>query len=191
MRHALTKEHLDFFYQNHFITFEEVISQKECAALNAALEEQIGNENDPEKIFEKGHNTWRKDPRIKKVVLSSRLAEIATQLSKERTLRIGSDQILVPKLPIEPAPIIDLCSVQKVVAGLTLSPFTGNATFYKPNEPIPFEEISEVELLIIYSEHHALYTHTPTDRHTHSLKKDGYGFGDHIDPKTHPIITRC
>lgn len=189
MRHALSKEHLEFYFKNHFITFDEVISEKERANLEAALEQLLGKETDPQKIFEMGYDTWRKDPRIKKVVLSPLLAEIASALCKERTLRIGCDQVIPKGCALQPTPIKDLCSVQKVLSGLILNPATGSATFYAHFHPIPFDELEDpLQLMIIYAEHHALYTMTPTDPHKHALKKEGYGFGDHIAPRTHPLV---
>ena len=38
MRFALTKDHLDFFYRNHYIEFEDLLTIEEVFSLEDAIE---------------------------------------------------------------------------------------------------------------------------------------------------------
>ena len=214
MRFALTKDHLDFFYRHHYIEFEELLSPAEIKALLSGIETVLAKRTHqtptPETIYRAGYNVWSEDPRVKKVALSSRLAEIASQLSKERTLRLAFDQILygapseTPLFP-EPRTLKELSSVQPVICGLilTLESATpledpqpkkaGNATFFSPRHPLSFDyltqNISMTQYLIVYTGEKSLYIHTPTDPHTHALKKQDYVFGDRLG-SSHPIVLK-
>ncbi len=213
MRFALTKDHLDFFYRNHYIEFEDLLTLEEVTSLGSAIEQvlakRIGENRNPKKVYLAGNHCWQDDPRIEKVALSTRLAEIASQLTKERTLRLASSQILSgclskEKIFNESLTLENLCSIQKVSCGLILHLSSseeledpqpkkpGNATFFSPRFPISFDYLTEIshltQLFIIYSVKNSLYILSPTDPHTHVLKKHGYGFGDHVRPQTHPIV---
>ena len=213
MRFALTKDHLDFFYRNHYIEFEDLLTLEDVLSLEEAVEEvltkRMGKSRDPKKVYLAGSHCWQDDPRITKAALSLRLAEIVSQLTKERTLRLASSQILSGNLSEEkvfnePMPIETLCSVQRVSCGVILHLSSseelddpqpkkpGSATFFSTRLPISFDYLTKTsqltQLFFIYSVENALYTLTPTDPHTHALKKLGYGFGDHVRPDTHPIV---
>ena len=213
MRFALTKDHLDFFYRNHYIEFEDLLTIEEVFSLEDAIEEvltkRMGESRDPKKVYLAGSHCWQDDPRITKVALNPHLAEIASQLTKERTLRLASSQILSgglseKKVFDESLPLENLCSIQKVSCGLILHLSSseeledpqpkkpGSATFFSTRLPISFDYLTKTsqltQLFLIYSVENSLYTLTPTDPHTHALKKLGYGFGDHVRPHTHPIV---
>ncbi len=213
MRFALNKDHLDFYYRNHYIEFENLLTLEEVFSLEDAIEEvltkRMGKNRDPKKVYLAGSHCWQDDPRIKKVALNTHLAEIASQLTKERTLRLASSQILFggvseEKIFNEPLPIESLCSIQKVSCGLILHLSSseeledpqpkkpGSATFFSTRLPISFDYLTKTshltQLFLIYSVENALYALTPTDPHTHALKKLSYGFGDHVRPHTHPIV---
>jgi hypothetical protein len=42
--------------------------------------------------------------------------------------------------------------------------------------------------MIVYCTDKTVYVLEKRDPHTHALKKLGYGFGDRLEEKTHPII---
>ncbi len=213
MRFALAKDHLDFFYRNHYIEFEDILTLEEVFSIEDAIEEvltkRVGGNRNPKKIYLAGNYCWQDDPRITKIALSYRLAEIASQLTKERTLRLASSQILSGSLSEEkvfdePLPLENLCSIQKISCGVILHLSSseeledpqpkkiGSATFFSTRIPISFDYLTKTshltQLFFIYSVENALYALTPTDPHTHALKKLGYGFGDHVLPNTHPIV---
>ncbi|MCB1109629.1 MAG: hypothetical protein KDK64_01490 [Chlamydiia bacterium] len=214
MRFALTKDHLDFFYRHHYIEFEELLSPDEVEALLSGIEEvlskRIKSSWTPEAVYRAGYNIWSENPSVKKVALSSHLAEIASQLSKERTLRLAFDQVLYgapSETPLfaEPRTLKTLSSVQPVICGLILTlkndeafedpqpKKPGNATFFSPRHPLSFDYLSQnlstIQYLIVYTGDKALYVHTPTDPHTHVLKKQSYVFGDRLG-SSHPIVIK-
>ena len=214
MRLALTKDHLDFFYRNHYIELEDLLTPQQVETLAQGIEDVLTKRmgdvfRTPKKVYLAGQNCWNDDPRIRKVVLSRDLAEIASQLTKERTVRLAFDQVLCgslsgEKIFDEPLHLQDLSSIQKVTCGLILNISSseelddplpkkpGSATFFSLRHPLSFDYLSETsnltQLMIVYAVDNALYTHNPIDPHTHALKKLHYGFGDHVRPHTHPIV---
>lgn len=103
MRFGLAKEHLDFFYQNHYIEFEQLLSKKDVQSLKKEIkkilairlntqEGKLKNHPFPT-LYSGGFDTWRESDSIKRILLSKHLAEVAAQLVKKDLLRIGFDQI--------------------------------------------------------------------------------------------------
>jgi len=215
MRFALLKDHLDFFYQNHFIELEDLFTEKEMEALESSVEEvlthRIGKGRDPKEVYLNGQNAYQESSQIKKIVLNKNLASIASELTKMRTLRLASDQILSgenveePLFSIEMA-LRDLCSLHKLRCGVILqisSPNeledplpkkSGSVTFFSPRLPISFDYLSNspglLQLVIFYASEPVTYTLTPTDPHTHALKKRGYAFGDQIERSVCPVVIK-
>jgi hypothetical protein len=68
----------------------------------------------------------------------------------------------------------------------------GSTLFVGPNFPIPWSSFLQQTpssfFLIAYCTDRTVYVLEKRDPHTHALKKLGYGFGDLLEEKTHPII---
>ena len=102
MKFAIVKEHLDFFYQRHYIEFENLLTPNEVKALTGGLKEVLASRlnTQPEKLghqklktlYLNGFDTWRESDLVKKVVLRPLFAEVASNLVKKKPLRIGFDQ---------------------------------------------------------------------------------------------------
>ena len=213
MRFALSKDHLDFFYQNHFIELEDLFTEDHIEGLRQSVEEvliaRIGASRDPKKVFLHGQNAYKDHPMIKKTVFNKNLASIASELTKIRTLRLASDQILAGNLVEDPLfkteiPLRDLSSLSPLRCGAVihiaaskelidpLPKKPGRVTFFSPRLPISFDYLSNtpslLQLMIFYGSEPLTYTLTPSDPHTHDLKKQGYAFGDPIERSVCPVV---
>lgn len=108
MPFALAREHLDFFHRNRYIEFEDLLTDTEVSSLSLMLRETVGKRLNtaPESIsnvelpslYLKGRDTWRDNKELKKFVLHSHLAEIASNLTKFRPIRIAFDQFFTLSL---------------------------------------------------------------------------------------------
>ncbi len=173
MRFGLEKGHHDFFHRHHHIEFEELLSEEDVKRLYIEKERRDG---------------WRSDPEVKKVVLRSTLAEVASSLCKVSPLRMGFDQMILNEGEEEKfLPLNEKSSIQKVACGLLLdlSEKKGSGTFFSPEFSFP---LTYPSLLIVYVKEKALYIHEEKDPYNHALKKLGYGFGDRLQSDTHPIV---
>jgi hypothetical protein len=143
MKFALAKEHLDFFYQRHYVEFENLISSKDILLLKEALEETVAKRlridkdqvyySSLQNLFLSGFDSWRDNKKIKKILLRSDLAEVASHLVKKNPIRMGFDQILMTPLHLpyrpEEAPSVfheamvlkDHTCLQGIVCGLILN----------------------------------------------------------------------
>lgn len=216
MQFTLASAHQDFFTQHQYIEFENVFSLEEMQSLQSAIQEvlvkrekKIIETRSPKELFKVGRDLWRDHPDIKKVVLHKRLAKIASPLFRQPIIRIAYDQALISEIPGEPI-FSEPFSLQKVscfqpIAGavilrlsydLTPPPLLpqkiGSALFVGPNFPIPWSSFLQNTpssfFLIAYSTERTVYVLEKQDPHTHALKQLGYGFGDLLEERTHPII---
>ncbi len=225
MHFGVSTEHLEFFYRHHYIEFEALISESVAVSLRAAckgvVENRLGSkETDNQARYMSGHDTWRDSATIKKVVLSSHLAEIASQLSKLRQLRIGYDQFFFAphgaSFLTDPHSLEQYSSLQGVVCGLMLQleplpeghnhsnllveedltslvPIpnkVGSGIFFAPHIPLSLETIPTDQLLIVYTESNALYRHAKNDPHKSYLRELNYSIGDRLENSTHPLVFR-
>lgn len=100
MRFELTSRHREFFFQHHFIELSEVVSPKDCAAMqaicDAALLERLET---PEKASEEelllaGRDLFRSNEEIKRFALKRQFAELFSQISHKKPLRLIYTQYL-------------------------------------------------------------------------------------------------
>lgn len=218
MKFALAKEHHDFFDKHGFIEFEDLISPASAQRLAKAVRRQLGQRIGqlPEnlsfvpvmQLFEHGRDLWRVNPEIKKQVLNQNLAGIASQLVRQRSLRLGLDQWIPPGMDIKNNSSIEqLIPIQGVLAAAFIAletthpvdetkPFfpttAGNALFVNPSAELPFEELSSQHkqslLLVIYSSKNSVYIYNKSDPLTHYLKEAHYVYGDRLSDSTHPLF---
>lgn len=140
MRFAPAPDHLTFFYQNHFIEFEDLLSEKNRDLLldssikglekRCALSSEDFSKTSFKKRFEAGRDLWRDEETLKKLTFSSHLAEIAATLTKKRQLRIAYSQFLSQSAPLKDSEILpalsgkyslqEMSSFQGIVCGLIL-----------------------------------------------------------------------
>ncbi|NGX50849.1 MAG: hypothetical protein K1060chlam2_00700 [Chlamydiae bacterium] len=210
MHFAVAPEHLNFFKRHHYIEFEDLLTEAEVQTLSQALTERVGT----------GYDCWRENRVVQKFVLRPQFAEIASNLTKVRPLRIAFDLLLTSSPFEKPLPLEELSSIQGVVCGCilqlsspplqasqeslvieeemtTLIPLpkkSGSALFFSAEIPLSFDYLATTppheQLLIVYAKEKSLYTMQENDPHIHALKSLGYGFGDRLKDTTHPILYR-
>lgn len=150
IKFALSKEQRLHFEKHHFLEIEEMLESEQLQHLKKEIDQlshpSLPNIDDEweslsqtEKRFAIGHDLWRKSNLIKKFTLDKHLAQIASELTGEKFLRIGYDQFF-PNIVLEKpaygtherfkskyafwlqkeASIGDLSCIQGVVCGLLL-----------------------------------------------------------------------
>lgn len=200
MRYLLENNHLDFFAKNGYIAFADLFS---AAALDTA-----------EKILSKNaRDLWRTQSGIKALSFQKNCAEIATELTHSKTIRIAYDQSLcsnsTPSFPKAPFSLEEVSSVQPILCGMILRltegpslsqtiPFCpcpksrGEALFVSGKMLIVLEPLLAIPnqkfLLVAYSGAKPQYVAKEKDPFVNSLKSLGIGFGDHLSHETHPVL---
>lgn len=86
-------------------------------------------------------------------------------------------------------------SVEEDLSTLIPIPKTpGSLLFFRPEAPLDFKEListpDQCLLLIAYANVKPLYIQNERDPHKHFLKQFGYGAGDHLSTKTHPLLIK-
>lgn len=142
MKFAVAKEHRDFFNKNHYVEFEGLIAPNQIKevldGIDSGLSQRLHinkeqlTKQSPEKLFMSGHDLWRVNESVKRIVLNSGLAEISSQLLEQSPLRLGYDQFF-PKnvdsfyrksdyagLLVNAKSLLDFSSIQGVLCGLMI-----------------------------------------------------------------------
>ncbi len=106
MKFALTNEQQRYFETHGALELEALLSAAQLSALQAGIDEVLASRlNVPEERLERmtsdermavGRDAWRASQQIKKVVARSSLAEVLAELTRERVIRLGYDQLLLP-----------------------------------------------------------------------------------------------
>jgi len=203
---AIDSKHREYFNKNQTIEFEGLIAPNLLQDLKKDLQ------NDPK--FESGRDLWRTSAAFKKLATNSQLAEIASELSQVKDLRLGLDQYF-PAIPpysayFQTSPTLSsLCSIQGVVCGLLLcleAPAAseepvkffgtqeGNGVFFLAQTPLALPELLHREggkyLLIVYVSPNAVYIHEDQDPLRYKFKELGYNYGDKLNDKLNPMVHR-
>lgn len=102
--YLITKEQIDFYHENRYIKLKQVMDQETLDFFNEAITQQVNRMNTMDtpieerstygKAFLQLFNLWRTDARVKELVLSKRLAKIATELMQTTGVRLYHDQAL-------------------------------------------------------------------------------------------------
>lgn len=162
MKFSVIKEQRFFFQKNHWIECEGILSESQLQTLSREIPtvctERLKTPEgkaSSEQLFGVGRDLWRGTSPLKKIILSSGLAQIASELIEQQPLRMGYDQ-LFPPLSLgtslngvyatylnECLSLEEISSIQGVLCGLMLciSEPQVNATA-KASNPIP-EELTE------------------------------------------------
>ena len=169
-----------------------------------------------QRIKETGRDVSRKQAEMQKIVRSPHLAKVAKELSGEKMLRLGFDEIYALPLDIDRSmTLFEMSSIAPLVCAVMIAldgesdrpsnapcaagidPFPhkrGNALFFSPSAVWDIEAVKSHEkqrcLLITYASPRALYIYQEKDPHMHLLKRLGYVFGDRLKDVHHPIVAR-
>lgn len=181
MKFAVAREHREFFEKNQVIEFEELIQEEQLKELKKAIQDAVksrfhgkrGIQLSPEQLYMAGRDLWRVSPVVKSIITHRRLAEIAAELSDQRILRLGYDQLLpglsgqsqqsheesYAKLLLEPHRLTEISCVQGIACGLILClqapessadseglPLqSGSGVFVSPQALIDFPALSRLD----------------------------------------------
>lgn len=114
MKLAISPEQRQFFRKHRKLELEDLLKSDQLKKINlgleSVLEQRLNVKRDrvflepPGRIYAAGRDLWRSDEALKKLVLSSQLAELASELIEFKPLRIGFDQFY-PSMPVEARPI--------------------------------------------------------------------------------------
>jgi len=203
-----------FIEFENLLSLEEglMVSQTIDAIL---LKKRLSQATSPQDLFLKGRDLWRNSPQVWNFVSSKKFSQIGSQLlhphlpQRQISLRLGFDQLLeIGKTAFPsfyPASTLqEVTSIQPLL-GFILFHFRGepidsppfpkekvNAVFVSPHYLMPwdllFQNMLQRFFIIAYCASNSLYLFQPKDLHTHELKRMGYGFGDHLEGKYHPLI---
>ncbi len=175
MRYLIRPSQIDFFRENGYIAFEEIIAT-----------EKAMREKTPSTSFSLQHNLFQRRSCFKTLATSRRLAHIALSLSGKKHIRLLFDQGFFQE-DIWPSTFQENSSFQglQLFAFLRLSPEkkgstdrpeeangpilphgAGSALFFKPNVPFSIEKTLDDPadfLLIAYGDINTLYVKNPLD----------------------------
>ncbi len=103
MKFATAKEHRNFFQNHGWIEFEELISNDQLTLANQAIDQVLAERLNAsperlrllpsEQLYLQGHDLWRSNSILRKLVTQTRFAEIASELIEKKPLRLGCDQL--------------------------------------------------------------------------------------------------
>ena len=103
MRFALTSQHREFFFKNHFIELEGLVPPDTCNAMQAmcdeSLQKQLGSEVEAHKAAEEerylaGRDLFRQSEPIASFSKKRQFGEVFSEISHKRTLRLLYTQYL-------------------------------------------------------------------------------------------------
>lgn len=107
MKFSVSYEHRQFFQQNQYIEFDELLSEHQLTELKKAIDSVLANrlsmdeasisKQPADKLFAVGHDLWRANDSIKKFITHPQLTTTAAELVETKELRLGYD-LLIPQL---------------------------------------------------------------------------------------------
>jgi len=205
MKFLIENQHREYFNEYGLVEFEGLLSERELAEFQEAVNGEMTSRGGG---FWKGHDLWRTSDRARKAVFSWRLAEIASQLSKEKPMRIAFDQFFsgaAPDALKEPVALETISSFQGLTSGLiirlsgsceetTLVPkIAGSGVYFSPSASFDMKELFEAEgtfLLIAYVRARGVFIVSPQDPFRSQVQTLKYTVGDRLDEKRNPTIYR-
>lgn len=163
MQFAITKDHRHIFKEQGYITFDDLLSEKETALVLHH--------------YQKGaRDTWRHNEAIKSLIFKRAYVRLVADLFQAKSLRLAyteyTDQI---------APLEETSSFQTLTGALILGE---KATIINTSTPFECGE----GLVIAYCPRITVCVRNDNDPFTHDLKKMGYVFGDRLRDDTHPVL---
>jgi len=110
MKFAVASEHRDFYQKNHLIEFNDLLNPDQLAEINKQINEHLAvklsiptykvKTASAEAEFNNGHDLWRVNDPLKRLILSPKLAEIGSELVEYKPFRIGYDQLFPESKPL-------------------------------------------------------------------------------------------
>lgn len=215
----VANEHTEYYQNNKFIEFEELLNITELSELNglidAALSERLKTpfhqiEKQPaDALVKAGTDLWRYNAKLKKFICNKWWAEIASDLSRQRVIRMAADQLLLAEaiqdkeIPLEKrfsfqglacGLLLCLRSFEEITNATIISHQPGSGVFIDPSMILTTgttPSLNERQLLILFGGPSLIYLHNSKDLNTHFAKSLGYVFGDKLKDRTHPTLFRA
>lgn len=184
MKFAISQEQREFFRKNGWISFVDLLDIKELVSLNEGIAVALI----PVKrktLFEVGRDLWRKEEKVKKVVVSKRLLELAFELIQKKPLRLAFDQWV----PADCKELNEFSGISPLLGVFFISLVDGSGSFYLPSTPLPSFENGPY-FMIAYCDKYSQYLYEERDPQVHFPKSLGYVFGDMLKDRLHPIVLR-
>lgn len=182
MKPSIAPEHREFFIKNQLITFENLFSETQIAALQKKLEMRSLEQE-------------ARQPRL----LPPDFHEIASNLFKKRPLRIGADRYFPLErnrvLPFkkEKLTLKEIVSLTFLAGGALINLSTHSTLFFSADLPLEFSALLEQEYsyyLIAYALERSCYAPQANDPDPYLLKREGYVLGERLSQRTHPFVIR-
>lgn len=206
MKLSVTSQQHEYFQAQHLIVFEGVLSKEEISELEANIDktlalnlkrtvDQVWRES-PEKLFLAGLNLWQSSIPIRKLITSSRLSNVASQLLNQKPMRMGYDLYIKPGNAhfLEPLrPFREICCIQGLLGGILIcleGEKAGNMAVFGPELQINPTTVfaGKPFLLVTYAHPTSLFIRNLSDPMCLVLQKMGYRYGDRLTDALNPII---
>lgn len=203
---SLSAKQTAFFKTNGHLELEAFLSLTEAEQLHASLLTELDRRKKSGHPFP-NRDLWRSIPALQTLLLSRKCTQTALELSHAPYLRVGFDHWI--DQTNAPQKMQELSSIQGITcaflfrlseaplpplsnAPIGLNPFpqsVGNALLIQPSLFLNWPKIPFPPLyLITYSLPSAVYVQNPKDPNGTYLKTFGYGYGDPLSNKTHPLF---
>lgn len=210
MRYVVTPEMRRAFVDTGLLTLEDFLTKRQVDELNLAIDGQMDGLKVPKphsfiKRYAIGRDLWRRDERIKRVVLNPMHADFVKDLLKVREVILGFDQLFDyiidpspykdPESPSdEPSTLEEIFSVSPLGVGLKLQlkgDGAGSALLIGPGVVIDWEK-EKIRgnrfLLVGYAQEGAVYKENPKDIATHFLKQFDLRDRHPLKEPLHPVF---
>lgn len=164
------------FHHEGELLFDELLTQKQLEDLLKSIEEAGGD-----------RDLFLRSESLRKFYSGRLLRALVTGLFPKRPIRIGFDMLLQADQGTT-KPLGDLTCINGIEVGCLIDLTSGTVTVLSTDKTV--EPSDSKRLFIGLANELALYKLNEDDSSTHTLKNLGYGFGDRLKSKTHPIIQR-
>ncbi|MGR3974068.1 MAG: hypothetical protein QRY72_05835 [Candidatus Rhabdochlamydia sp.] len=205
-----------FFHLNGYIEFESLFDHKAITTLTFHTDQTVIKrlptqllQTPAPSLYKAGRDLWRDNTSLRKYMMMRSLAEVASDLTLKPSIRTGCDQLFRTSNVLSPSflplsSLSSLMSISPIIGGFLIrlveGPSSscwiphqvGSGVFLSSSHEFEWQELLQLPnqsfLLLCYTNDKALYIHQPLDPNTHTLKQQGYGFGDHLNNLHHPMI---
>jgi hypothetical protein len=206
MKLSVSSQQHEYFQAQHLIVFEGVLTSEEISELEANIDKALAVKlkrtvdqvwREPaDKIFLAGLNLWQSSIPIRKLITSTRLSSVASQLLNQKPMRMGYDLYIKPGNAhfLEPLrPFNEICCIQGLLGGILIcleGQKAGNMAVFGPELQIDASKIFDGNpfLLVTYAHPMSLFIRRVSDPMYLVLQEIGYGYGDRLSDALSPII---
>lgn len=206
MKLSVSSQQHEYFQAQHLIVFEGVLTKEELSELESNIDkalagrlkrtvDQVWRES-PEKLFLAGLNLWQSSIPIRKLITSSRLSSVASQLLNQKPMRMGYDLYIKPGNTqfLEPLRSFhEICCIQGLLGGVLIcleGEKAGNMAVFGPELQINPALIFDGKpfLLVTYAHPTSLFIRKTSDPMYLVMQELGYRYGDRLTDALNPII---